>query len=58
MARAKDSHMRQINVPHDLYADLELIAAMQGVYVADVMRDAFRHYTTHVLTKRKKRGAA
>lgn len=58
MAKAKDSHQRLINVPLDVYADLQLIADLQDVPVADVMRDAFRHYTNDVLSKGKKRGAA
>jgi hypothetical protein len=52
MAKAKESHQRLINIPLGVYADLQLIASIESVSVAAVIRDALAHYTRHVLGKR------
>jgi hypothetical protein len=57
MARPRIGHTRKITIPDDVYADLELIASIQGVPVANVMRDAFRRHIRQTLKKRR-RGAA
>lgn len=53
MGRPRIGKARKVVIPDDVMADLRLIAAMSGEPVSDVIRAALRHYTHHVLKRRR-----